>query len=76
MCLINSIGGILSQCKCMSNQHVVHFKSLPILFVYYTSIKLKKKIRSKGKYLCERELNFSFIVGTHGFLDNYNDFFK
>ena len=50
--LINSIGENLSQCLCTSNQHVVHFKYLKILFVIYTSIKLKKgKSKEKNKYL-------------------------
>ena len=41
--LINSMGGILSQCICISNHHVVHFKHLTILFVNYTSIKLRER---------------------------------
>lgn len=31
--IINSTGGILSQCILRSNSHVVHFKYLTILFV-------------------------------------------
>lgn len=39
--LFTLIGGILSQCKPTPNQHDLHFKFLTILFVNYTSIKLK-----------------------------------
>ena len=41
--LINSMEGILSQCVRISNCHVVNFKYLTILFVNYTSMKLKRK---------------------------------
>ena len=45
--LINKMGGrgcgILSQCVDISNYHDVHFKYLTILFVSYTSMKLKLK---------------------------------
>lgn len=36
-------GGLLSQCMSISSHHDMHFKYLGILFVNYTSIKLKKK---------------------------------
>ena len=41
--LINSMGGILSQCIFTLNYHFVHFKYLTILFLNYFSIKLKRK---------------------------------
>lgn len=53
--LISSKVGILSQVICISNHCIVHFKYIKILFVHYTSIKLKEKkrgrenSRSKGK---------------------------
>lgn len=47
--LINLMVGILSQCMCMLNHHVVHFKYLTILFVNYTtSVRLQK---SKSYFL-------------------------
>ena len=54
--LINSKVGILSQFICISNHYIVHFKYITILFVHYTSIKLKENkrgrenSRSKGKF--------------------------
>ena len=42
-CVIDSVGGILSQCIYVSNHHVVHFKYLTILFVSCISIKLKNQ---------------------------------
>ena len=38
---------ILSQCIDISNHHVVHVKYIAILFVNYTSIKLRKKFHMK-----------------------------
>ena len=40
--LIHLMGRILSQSMRISNHRVVHFKYLTILFVSYTSIKMKK----------------------------------
>ena len=40
--LINLMSGILLQCVPISNHHIVNSKYLTILFLNYTSIKLKK----------------------------------
>lgn len=37
------MGGIPSQCVCISNHHDVHFKFLTVSFLNYASIKLKGK---------------------------------
>ena len=42
--LINLMGRILPKCIRISNHHQIHFKYLTILFVNYTSIKVKKKV--------------------------------
>lgn len=44
---INMMGRILSQF--ISNRHVIHFKHLIILFVNYTSVKLRKERNSVFK---------------------------
>lgn len=72
---INSIGRILSRCIHMLNHHVVRFQYPTVLFVSYTSIRLKTKQR-KGKPSCEREQDFNFIVGTHVLLDDDSGFSK
>ena len=41
MSCVKSMGEILSQCICIINPHIVHYKYLTVLFVNYTSIKLK-----------------------------------
>jgi len=51
--LINSMGGVLSQCKHISNHHIVHFKYLLILFVSYTSVKLGKKGQEIEDWGCQ-----------------------
>lgn len=55
--LINSIVGILLQCIHTSNHHTLYFI---ILFVKYTSMKLKKKKKEKVAFRDERkELYFT-----------------
>ena len=39
--------GIFSQCICVSKNHIAYFKYLTILFVNYTSRKLKNKKRER-----------------------------
>lgn len=39
--VINLIVGIISQCTCESNHHIVHFTYATISFVNDTSIKLE-----------------------------------
>lgn len=40
---VNSVEKILSQCMHVPNHHNVYFKYLKILFVNYTSVRLKKE---------------------------------
>lgn len=40
--LIESMVGIPSQYIHVSNDHVIHFKYITILFVNYTSVKVKR----------------------------------
>ena len=44
---INSVVGIISQYTCISNHLIVYFKYITLLFVNYTSRKLKEKNASK-----------------------------
>ena len=48
------MGGSISQCRHISNHHVVHFKYLKILLVKFNSIKQKNKIKSR-KWGTKRE---------------------
>lgn len=57
--LVNLMGEILSQCVCITNHHIVCFTYPTVLFVVYTSMKLKKKT-SKEKAL----IKVSFICIT------------
>ena len=45
--LINSIVGIISQYLCISNHPIGYFKYITLLFVNYTSRKLKEKKPSR-----------------------------
>ena len=54
------MGRILSQCRHISNHHHVHFKYL-ILFVNYTSIKLKK-ITYKSLSLISLHISLSGLI--------------
>lgn len=49
--IINSVMGILSQFKCVSDHHVVHLKYATILFVIY----LSKAGKQQGKAIDSRE---------------------
>ena len=54
--------GILSQCiTCMSNHHDVHFKYLTILFVNYTSTKLKKETWYSQRWGCPWHKTYASI---------------
>ena len=44
---INSVVGIISQYTCISNHLIVYFKYITLLFVNYTSRKLKEKKLSR-----------------------------
>lgn len=58
---------ILSQCIHMSSRYNVHFKYLTILFVNYTSTKLKKKQVPSGNI-------FLPSPSLSSWLDPYNNF--
>lgn len=51
--LITQMGEILSQGMYTSNHHNVHFKYLTIVFVNYTSIKLRGKKYFKNPQITE-----------------------
>lgn len=77
-----SMGGILSQCMCVSNHCIVHFKYIMILFVDFTSIKLGRKetnlgtgqvYREKQKLESRELLNCVSTIGFCEFSVNLSD---
>lgn len=55
--------GFLSQYLCVSNDHEVHFKYLTILFVNYTSTKLKKSLLCANHHIKNWKL-YEDVTGT------------